>query len=95
MLQDLVSATAGANTGGGERTPGESSLLIDVNDVAGLLKCSARQVWRMSDSGRMPRPHKIGALCRWDRAAIERWVAEGCPNCRSGKLAASRKGVRT
>ncbi len=84
MLHDQANAATGANAGGGERTPRESSLLIDVNALAALLKCSARHVWRMADAGKMPRPYKIGALCRWDRTLIERWVAEGCPSCRNG-----------
>ena len=78
------SATARANTGGRERMPGESSLLIDVNDVAAMLKCSPRHVWRLADAGKMPRPYKVGALCRWDRAVIEQWVSEGCPPVRKG-----------
>jgi len=80
-----TNATVEANTGGGERMPRESSqlsLLIDVHDVAAMLKCSPRHVWRLADAGKMPRPYKIGALCRWDRATVERWVAEGCPACR-------------
>jgi len=84
MLQGTENATARANTGGRERTPGELSLLIDVNDVAELLKCSPRHVWRLADAGKMPRPYKVGALCRWDRAAIEQWVSEGCPPVRKG-----------
>ncbi len=72
--------TAEAKIGGRDGAPGElSPLLIDVHAVAGLLGCSPRHVWRMADSGRMPRPYKIGALCRWDRAAIEEWVRQGCP----------------
>jgi len=85
MSDSRQEATAKANTGGGERKPrkiSEQSLLIDVHSVATLLACSARHVWRLADSGRMPRPFKIGALSRWDRATIERWVSEGCPNCR-------------
>ena len=78
------SATGGATADGGDRAPREPSLLIDVKDLAGLLKCSTRHVWRMADSGRMPRPFKIGALCRWDREAIEHWVRGGCPSCRKG-----------
>ncbi len=81
-MSTRMEVTAGANTGGGERTPCESSLLIDVNDMAALLKCSPRHIWRLADAGKMPRPYKIGALCRWDRMSIERWVADGCPNCR-------------
>ncbi len=84
MLHQQSNATAGADAGGGERVPRESSLLIDVNDVAAMLKCSARHVWRLADAGKMPRPYKVGALCRWNRTAIERWVADGCPRCRTG-----------
>ncbi len=84
MQQTLKTATDGRNTGGGERTPCEPSQLLDVHDVASLLKCSARHVWRLSDAGKMPRPMKIGALCRWRRSAIEQWIADGCRNCRKG-----------
>ena len=94
MQQTSMNATAGANAGGGEGTPREPSLLIDVQEVARLLKCSARHVWRLADAGRMPRPYKVGALCRWDRAAIERWVTEGCPSCRSTGLTAGRREAR-
>ena len=76
------SAVIGASTCSREQTSGESSLLIDVNDVAAMLKCSPRHIWRMADAGRMPRPFKIGWLCRWDRAAIAQWIADGCPSCR-------------
>jgi excisionase family DNA binding protein len=89
MTDSRKQATAQANTGGGERKPresSESSLLITVHDVAALLTCSARHVWRLADAGKMPRPYKIGALCRWDRTTVERWVAEGCPSCRKGAL---------
>ncbi len=95
MEREKRSATAGASAGGGARTPRETSLLVDVNEVAALLKCSVRHIWRLADAGRMPRPHKIGALCRWDRAAVERWVGDGCPNCRStGSRRAGREGRR-
>ncbi len=68
-------------TVGGERTPREPSLLIDVNRVATLLGCSPRHVWRLSAAHAMPAPHKIGALRRWDRAAVEAWVRGGCKSC--------------
>ena len=58
--------------------------LIDVGAVAKLLSCSARHVYRMADSGSMPRPVKLGALVRWSRTAIESWIADGCPLCRKG-----------
>ena len=75
-------ATVGAKADGEEGTPVELSLLVNVHDVAEMLRCSARHIWRLADSGRMPRPHKVGALRRWDRAAIAHWISQGCPNCR-------------
>ena len=85
MLQVNQNATAGANTGDGKGTPREQSLLITVDDVSQLLKCSPRHVWRLADSGRMPRPYKIGALCRWPRDQIEAWIAAGCKPCGAGR----------
>ena len=55
----------------------EPTQLLDVTGVAALLSCSVRHVWRMSDSGRFPRPLGIGVkLKRWPRATVEQWVAE-------------------
>ena len=56
--------------------------LIDVRNVAELLGCSIRHVYRLSDAGRMPAPVKLGSLIRWPRIAIEDWIAAGCPSSR-------------
>ena len=56
--------------------------LLDVGQVAKMLNCSSRHVYRLSDSGRMPRPLKLGALVRCPRAAVEQWIEHGCPSCR-------------
>ena len=53
--------------------------LLDVQAVAELLDCSKRHVYRLSDAGRIPAPVKLGTLVRWPRAAIEDWIAAGCP----------------
>ena len=58
------------------------SVMLTVHDVARMLNCSARTVYRLTDSGRMPRPVKLGALVRWPRNVVERWIAAGCPNVR-------------
>ena len=63
-------------------TPIDEVRLLDVNAVARFLSCSARHVYRLADSGRMPRPQKLGALVRWDRIELEKWLADGCPECR-------------
>ena len=57
----------------------ESPALLTVRQVATMLGCSARHVYRLSDRGAMPRPTKLGdVLVRWNRSDIEAWVADGC-----------------
>jgi excisionase family DNA binding protein len=56
--------------------------LLAVADVARLLACSKQHVRRLADAGRMPRPVKLGALVRWNRAEVENWIATGCPDQR-------------
>ena len=62
--------------------PAEEVRLLDVKAVARFLSCSARHVYRLADSGRMPHPQKLGALVRWDRIELEKWLADDCPACR-------------
>jgi len=59
--------------------------LLDVQAVAEVLGCSSRHVYRLSDAGRMPAPVRLGSLVRWSRAAIDEWVAAGCPAVRNMK----------
>jgi len=58
------------------------SAMLTVHDVARMLNCSARTVYRLADSGRIPRPVKLGALVRWPREVVEQWIADGCPDVR-------------
>lgn len=58
---------------------GEIPAMLTVHDVARMLNCSVRTVYRLTDSGRMPRPVKLGALVRWPREQVEAWIAGGCP----------------
>jgi prophage regulatory protein len=62
----------------GRTTP--SPLLIDAAQIAVMLSCSPRHVHRMIDAGHIPPPLRLGGLKRWHRAAIEQWIAEGCPS---------------
>jgi excisionase family DNA binding protein len=58
--------------------------LLDVRQVAAVLGCSPRHVYRLADAGKMPKPVRLGALVRWSKATIEKWIADGCPHCRKG-----------
>ncbi len=68
----------------GEVAKGRAALpaaLLDVDEVALVLKCSARTVYRLAGSGRIPRPIRLGGLVRWRREVVEDWIASGCPPC--------------
>jgi len=82
MIESKIAAD-GRNVGG-DPAPAQLAGMLNVGDVAKMLRCSARTVYRLSDAGRMPRPAKLGALVRWSRAGIEEWIADGCPSCRTG-----------
>lgn len=70
---------------------GRGRAMLSVDDVAALyLNCSARHVRRLADAGRMPRPIKLGSLCRWPRTVIEDWIADGCPNIRNNAKGGKR-----
>ena len=80
MGQESPTATDGRTVG---RADAEAaSALLDVQQVGALLNCSPRHIYRLADAGKMPAPVKLGALVRWSRAAIEAWIAAGCPSCR-------------
>ena len=67
-------------------TDGRGRAMLSVDDIAKIyLGCSTRHVYRLADSGRMPRPIKLGSLVRWPRAVIEQWIADGCPNVRNAR----------
>ncbi len=59
--------------------------LLDVSQVATILSVSERTIYRMADSGAMPRPRHLNSLVRWSRQEVEAWVKAGCPSCRHGK----------
>ena len=65
-------------------SPTADAAMLDVRAMAAMLSCSTRHVYRLADAGRMPPPIKIGALCRWPRRAVDAWIADGCPSCRTG-----------
>jgi excisionase family DNA binding protein len=71
--------------------PLPDSAVFDVGGLATLLRCSTRHVTRMSDSGKLPRPLKLGALVRWRRAEIDAWLAAGCPSVRQPKAKGGAK----
>jgi len=60
------------------------AVMIDVEEVAAMLSCSSRTVYRLADGGRMPQPIRLGGMVRWNREAILEWISAGCPRCDRG-----------
>jgi len=63
---------------------GPESDLLTVDNVAALLACSARTVWRMSDAAAMPPPVRFLSLVRWRRRDVDQWLSDGCPKMDRG-----------
>ncbi len=63
--------------------------MYDVKDLAKLLRCSERHIYRMVADDNIPAPVKLGQLNRWPVATIEAWIAAGCPETK----AKANKGV--
>lgn len=57
-----------------------SPLLISVDEVATILKCSIRTVWRMDSAGHLPSPVRISGLVRWRYQELIAWIEQGCPS---------------
>jgi len=60
--------------------------LLDVREVAAMLRCSPRTVRRLSDAGAMPPPVRLGGLVRWPRQVVTQWIADGCPRVRTPRV---------
>lgn len=51
--------------------PESTPILLRDREVAELLAISRRSVWRLTSSGDLPRPIKLGKAVRWRRSDIE------------------------
>jgi len=91
--RNTTSSQSAFTTAGGEAGRAadvEKSPLMDVNEFASKLACSAKHVRRMADSGRCPPPIQLGGLRRWNRQVVDDWIAAGCPVVRQVRIS-SRK----
>ena len=58
-------------TAGQAAAPVVNAALISIHDVATLLDCSTRHIYRLVDARRIPQPIKLGALLCWVWADFE------------------------
>jgi len=64
------------------RRPTTGTLLISTSDLARELQVSAKTITRMDQSGKLPRPVRIGRSKRWVIQTIVDWIEAGTPNRR-------------
>lgn len=62
------------------RNPGQNPLAYSARQLADSLGMSLRHVRRLASSGMLPRPCRLGRLCRWPAEEIHRWLAAGTPD---------------
>ena len=62
---------------------------LDADGCAARYDFSPEHWRRLVDAGKAPQPTRFGRLCRWSKAELEAWEAEGCPLIRN-----VRKGGR-
>jgi predicted DNA-binding transcriptional regulator AlpA len=53
--------------------------LLTVREVAGRLKVSVRQVWKLRACGRLPECVRVLRSVRWRAPDIDAWISSGCP----------------
>ena len=67
-------------------TPSKTkSLLLSATELGLMVQLSARQIFRLNSSGKIPAPLKIGGAVRWAKEDIEKWISLGCPDRKTFK----------
>ena len=51
-----------------------STLLLTKSELANHLRCSERQVDKLTAAGKIPAPIILGKSRRWSRVAIQVWI---------------------
>ncbi len=54
------------------------ALLVDVKELARLLGCATRSVYKMRAAGQLPRPRRLGRMLRWSLDDVRSWIEDGC-----------------
>lgn len=57
--------------------------LLSARAVGEMLSLSKRQIFRLSSSGKIPAPLRIGGAVRWAEGTISTWLKAGAPDRRT------------
>jgi excisionase family DNA binding protein len=69
-----------------QQTFSRQALAISARELAQMLDVSLRQIWRLTSSGKLPRPIRLGGSVRWNRSEIQQWFEAGCPDWRTWEV---------
>lgn len=58
----------------------QQPLAISARQLASMLGVSIRQVWRLNETGNLPRPMRLGGSVKWLRKEIEAFLEAGAPD---------------
>jgi len=61
-------------------TPLGERIALSADEVAEALGISRAHVWKLTSTGRLPRPVRLGRAVRWPRKDLEQWLAAGAPS---------------
>jgi excisionase family DNA binding protein len=56
--------------------PEAAAATYTVPQLAALMQCSQRHVWRMLDLGQIPGVIRLGRLVRFSRKAVDQWLVK-------------------
>lgn len=62
-----------------DRSRHPDRLALTAEEVAERLGISRAHVFRLQNSGHLPRPVRLGRSVRWPCAVLESWLAAGAP----------------
>jgi excisionase family DNA binding protein len=57
-----------------DKTDRLESATYTLRDLAALLQCSERHVWRLSDQNKIPGKIRLGRLVRFSRPQVDAWL---------------------
>lgn len=65
--------------------------LLKVDEVASRLRISLRMVWKLVETGKLPKPVKLATASRWKKTDIENFIAGLCDNA---EASLEKKGAK-
>lgn len=70
----------------------QTCALISAKALGKMLSLSARTIWRLRSSGKLPEPVKVGGAIRWVESEIVDFIKAGAPDRKTWEAMQQAKG---